>query len=204
MMTLLIALVSFAIGLVVGSIVTKVHFMDAGPENSLSRGAHEAILKKHRDAYKRQLDILHNKARQQVTRLSQKVEEKDQEIVRLLSDACEQDSTQNDMVDSSARKLIKILREEAVKLRESVENRRARVSELNAELRESQIQAQQYLKELNVWKHRVGPLTKKLQGQQAEIKRLQAQTSTIASPKLESPLNRSPVHQQTTSRTVTG
>ena len=168
MTPIVVALVSSAIALVVGSVVSKVYFTAKIRTNSMTRESHEDLMQRQKDQFQKKYTSLHNRARHKIGSQQQTIVEKDKEISKLLSDACNQSS-----VDSSAKKLVDILRAEIVALRENLDARDQRVSELNLEVRDAQAEAQEYLTRLDAWKQKVSPLSEKLTEQQGVIHSLQ-------------------------------
>jgi predicted flap endonuclease-1-like 5' DNA nuclease len=172
MTSLVIALISSAVALVVGSVVSKVYFASKMRSNSLSREAHEELMRRHRVQYQKKITSLHNKAGHQIRILQQNVKEKDKEIARLLSEACDQSSADSS-ADSSVKKLVDILRSEIVALRENLDSRDQRISELNLEVRDAQSESAEYLTQLDAWKQKVSPLSEKMQKQREVIDSLE-------------------------------
>jgi predicted flap endonuclease-1-like 5' DNA nuclease len=176
MTSVVIALIASAVALVVGFVVSKVYFTSKMRSNSLSREAHEELTKRQHSQYEKKYTTLHNKARHQIRNLHQKAREKDEEIARLLSDACDESSDESP-AETSAKKLVDILRSELVALRENLDSRDQRISELNLEIRDAQSESAEYLAELNTWKQKVSPLSEKMQKQREVIDSLEHERS---------------------------
>jgi uncharacterized protein YneF (UPF0154 family) len=168
MISVVVALIASAVGLIVGSIVSKVYFTARVRKNSLPKEAHQELMAQQGQQYQEKITSLHNQARLKNKQLGEKGIEKDKEIAKLLSEACDQSSA-----DSSAKKLVDILRTEIAGLRENLDDRDQRLSELKLEVRDSQSKAAQYLTELNSWKEQVAPLSGKLQKQEQMIQTLE-------------------------------
>ena len=130
MTTLLTAIVSSAFALVAGMLSSKVYFATRVMKNSVSRDIHDKTLEKHVKHEQDKLSAMQNKARLKISSLNQKIEEKDREIVRLLSDACSKET----VADSSLRKLIEIQRTEIATLLENLQTRDGRIQVLNSKL----------------------------------------------------------------------
>jgi predicted flap endonuclease-1-like 5' DNA nuclease len=162
---MIIALVSFATALVTGVLLGKAFFTAQTLSDSISREVHHESLSMQRKRYRHQLLTLHNKAQKKLIAQRKKIADQGRQIKAVRSEPRNGGSVK-EFYDG---KLVESLRVEIVVLRENLEARDERLGELNLELRESQVRAQELLNNLNAWKNRVGPLTKKLHEQRTLI-----------------------------------
>ena len=169
MTPLIIALVSFATALVAGLLLGKAFFTAQSLKDSVSRDLHYGSLKKQRNRYRKQLLALHEKAQKKIAVLRERIARRDRKIEALESASDDTNSTQK-FYDA---KHVESLRVEIAVLRENLGTRDERIGVLDIEIRESHIRAQELLDDLNAWKERVSPLTKKLHEQRELIDSIQ-------------------------------
>jgi predicted flap endonuclease-1-like 5' DNA nuclease len=169
MTPLIIALVSFATALVAGLLLGKAFFTTQSLKDSVSRDLHYGSLKKQRNRYRKQLLALHEKAQKKIAVLRERIARRDRKIEALESASGDMNSTKK-FYDA---KHVESLRVEIAVLRENLGTRDERIGVLAIEIRESHIRAQELLDDLNAWKERVSPLTKKLHEQRELIDSIQ-------------------------------
>jgi len=169
MTPLIIALVSFATALVAGLLLSKAFFTTRNLKDSVTRKVHYESLGKQRARYRNQLVILHNKAREKISALRKKITAQQREIDVLEASRPNNNSTRA-FYDA---KYVESLRVEIAVLRENLESRDDRIGVLNLEIRENHVNAQKLLTNLNAWKNRVAPLTRKMHEQRELIDSIQ-------------------------------
>lgn len=170
MTPLIIALVSFATALVAGLLLSKAFFTAQSLKDSVSRDIHHESLSKQRKRYRKQLLTLHNKAQKKITVMRKKIADRDRKIDALESASGSTNSTK-EFYDA---KHVESLHVEIAVLRENLETRDERIAVLDIEIRENHIKALELQNNLNAWKVRISPLTKKLHEQRELIDRIQA------------------------------
>jgi predicted flap endonuclease-1-like 5' DNA nuclease len=169
MTPLIIALVSFATALVAGLLLSKAFFTAQSLKGSVSRDLHYDSLKTQRKRYRKQLLTLHEKAQKKIAVLRERIAERDRKIEALKSASANTNSTK-EFYDA---KHVESLHVEIAVLRENLETRDERIGVLDIEIREGHIRTQELLNDLNGWKERVSPLTKKLHEQRELIDSIQ-------------------------------
>jgi predicted flap endonuclease-1-like 5' DNA nuclease/uncharacterized membrane protein len=169
MTPLIIALVSFATALVAGLLLSKAFFTAQSLKDSVSRDIHHESLSKQRKRYRKQLLTLHNKAQKKITVMRKKIADRDRKIDALESASGSTNSTK-EFYDA---KHVESLHVEIAVLRENLETRDERIAVLDIEIRENHIKALELQNNLNAWKVRISPLTKKLHEQRELIDRIQ-------------------------------
>ncbi len=169
MTPLIIALVSFAAALVTGLLLSKAFFTAQSLKDSVSRDIHHESLSKQRKRYRKQLLTLHNKAQKKITVMRKKIADRDRKIDALESASGSTNSTK-EFYDA---KHVESLHVEIAVLRENLETRDERIAVLDIEIRENHIKALELQNNLNAWKVRISPLTKKLHEQRELIDRIQ-------------------------------
>ena len=169
MTPLIIALVSFATALVAGLLLSKAFFTAQSLKDSVSRDIHHESLSKQRKRYRKQLLTLHNKAQKKITVMRKKIADRDRKIDALESASGSTNATK-EFYDA---KHVESLHVEIAVLRENLETRDERIAALDIEIRENHIKALELQNNLNAWKVRISPLTKKLHEQRELIDRFQ-------------------------------
>jgi predicted flap endonuclease-1-like 5' DNA nuclease len=164
MTPLIIALVSFAIALLAGVLLSKAYFTTQIID-LVSREDHHDLMTKQRDSFREQVRSLHNSATSKLASQKKTIDAQKREIHKL------QLSTQD---EASAKafyddKFVESLRVEISVIREHLNTRDDRIKEIEIELKESHVEKQKLLTDLNGWKKRVSPLTRKIHEQKELI-----------------------------------
>lgn len=178
MTPLIIALVSFATALVAGVLLGKAFFTASALNDAVNRDAHHRSLSNQRKRYRKQLVLLHTKAQDKLAAQRKKIAKLAQ-VVEALQAAPEQIESNKEFYDG---KVVESLRVEIAVLRENLGGRDARVGELELEIQDGHVKAQELLTNLNTWKNRVAPLTIKLDEQRKLIDSMTVQAGKSAQP----------------------